>query len=290
MRRKINWFTVPILLMCISISATTLGNEPPSIRFGVMSLAQPARVYEQWTPMANYLEEKTGKKVELVVPRGFAKIKEAIENDEVDIFFSNSYVFYRLLREGKAKPVAQMLNIDDRIYSNSDIFVRSDSGIKTMADLKGKKFAFVSPMGAGGYLAPKALLQKNGIDTTVEMSESFTKNLSNSIHQVILKDVDGATMCGVNYRLMQRKIDTGELTIIAKSDDYPENVIGARASLGTDSIEKLKAAILTMRDDTKGKEILLAMESSKIRNFVAYDPAIEKVIEKLLTEAHIESK
>ena len=85
-------------------------------------------------------------------------MKKAISEGEVDFFYINSNVYYRLKQENKASAVAQMQNITGKITSRSEIFVKRGSGLKHIYDLKGKNIAYISPMGAEGYLAPRALL------------------------------------------------------------------------------------------------------------------------------------
>ena len=40
-----------------------------TISFGIMSLAQPARIHKQWQPFVNYVANKSGYKIEIVIPR-----------------------------------------------------------------------------------------------------------------------------------------------------------------------------------------------------------------------------
>lgn len=261
------YFLAPLIsLFLISISTSILAVEP--LRFGVMSLAQPARIHQQWQPFVDYVAKKSGYEIEIVIPRGFKKIKKKIANKHIDIFYTNSYVFYRLNQAGKALPLAQMQNLDGDIMSESVIFVRSDSGIDNLADLKNNRVAFVSPAGAGGYLAPRALFFKQGINTKKDVKESFTKNLTSSITKVLLGDVDAGTMCGLNYKLMNKKINTGELKIIATSERYPENIIGIRPEIAASIREKISNVILGMPNDNEGKKVLMGMSGMKIKSFV----------------------
>ena len=258
--------TLIISISLLTLSLTTVAADP--IRFGIMSLAQPARIHEQWQPFVDYVSKKTGYSIEIVVPRGFKKIKQKIANKQVDLFYTNSYVFYRLNQKGKAIALAQMQNLEGNIMSNSVIFVRSDSGFNKLSDLKNSKMAFISPAGAGGYLAPRAQFFKEGINTKVDVKESFTKNLSSSIHKVLLGDVGAATMCGLNFKLMSEKVDTGELRIISKSENYPENVIGIRPEINSKIRNDIAKVILGMYKDSEGNKILKNMNGMKVKNFV----------------------
>jgi len=274
---------ITFMVLALPVSASVASAQPP-IRFGVLSIAPPSRIYLKWQPFVDYVSNELGQPIEIVVPRGFKKMKQAAAKGKVDFFYINSHVFYRLKQEGRAEGILQMKNIDGKVTSQSEIFVRSDSGIKNIDQLKGQKFAFVSPMGAGGYLAPRAYLYSQGIKTRTDLEEVFTKNLSTSLHKVLLDDAAAGTMCGVNFRLMKKKLDTGELKIIAVSDAYPENLIAARKDLNAELIKKIKNIVIRMPETEKGKKILAKMYSMKIQQFINYDADIEKMTEKLLKQ------
>lgn len=268
--------------------ATLAAEAPAAIRLGILSIAPPARIHRNWQPFADHLGRVLHQPVVLVVPRGFGKLARAVEAGEVDFFYVNSYVFYRLKQAGGAQGVAQMENLDGKVTSRSEIFVRRDSGIGSPADLKGRAIAFVSPLGAGGYLAPRAYLARNGLATGQDVQPVFTRNLANSIHQVLLGDVEAGTMCGVNFRLMQRKLDTGELRIIGHTEAYPENLIAARADLDLARVARFREAVLNMAQTAAGRQVLARMRGMKIRRFVPYDPAIEAITRRLLRESGLE--
>lgn len=271
-----------LLLSCLLFSSSVFAADKASIRFGILSIAQPSRTLMNWQPFADYMSKAIGQEVELVVPRGFGKMKEIIANGKVDFFYINSHVYYKLKQDHKAVPVAQMLNIENKVSSRSQFFVRRDSDIFNIQDLKGKKIAYVSPMGAGGYLAPRAHLFYSGLTSGVDYHERFTKNLSNSIYGVLLGDYDVAAMCGVSYKLMSKKIKTGELRIIAQSDAYPESMIGARFNLSEETINVFSQAVINMKNSLEGKKILNNMYSMKIKSFVQYNDDMEDITKKLL--------
>jgi len=275
-----------LLLLCLVIPQSR-ADEPVIIHFGVLSIAQPSRIYAKWQPFADYMSKQLGQSVEIVVPRGFGKMKTTIENGEVDFFYINSHVFYRLFQSGKAVPVAQMENIEGKTTSRSEVFVRKASGIKSVDDLKGKMIAFISPMGAGGYMAPRAYLYESGLQSGKDFKEVFTKNLSNSIHGVLLGDYDAGTMCGVNYELMSHKIKTGDLKVIAVSDEYPENLIAARNDLSPELITQFRRQLLALNETTDGKQLLDKMKSMKIKRFVRYDENMIDATQKLIDAGHL---
>ncbi len=282
LRRRVR---ISLLSLVFIFSSSNIANaESEVIRFGIMSIAPPSRIYLKWQAFVSYVSRELGQPIEIVVPHGFEKMEKAAANGEVDFFYINSHVFYLLKKDKKARAILQMQNIDGKVTSKSEIFVRSDSGINNVQQLKGRKLAFVSPVGAGGYLAPRAYLYKKGIETKKDTQEVFTKNLTTSIHKVLLGDVAAGAMCGVNFRLMKKKIDTGELKTIAISDEYPENVIAVRIAMDPGRVKRFRKVILDMPNSVSGRRVLENMYSMKIKRFVAYDAGIEQITKKLLEQ------
>lgn len=262
-----------------------VAGEPATLVFGVISQAEPSRVYAQWQPFADYLSEKTGRRVKIVVPRGFDKLAEIIDQGQVDIFYVNSLVYYRLKDKSKAIPLAQMQNNIGAVSTRSVVFVRGDSGITKLEQLKGEKVAFLSPLASGGYLAPRALFYNEGIQKEA-IQEEFTQNLSSSIHKVLLGEVKAGTMCGLTYKLMSEKVDTGELAIIASSEEFAEDVIGARPGLPADLQKIVGDALLDMDHSEAGREVIATLRDLKVQKFIAYDAAkTETITRRLLDQA-----
>ena len=276
-----------ITALCLALIYAPAGfsaQQNDTIKMGVITLASPAKTFRQWRLFAEYLGAKLDRKVEIVVPKGFKKIKKSVENKSLDIFFINSYIFYRLKQQGQAKALVQMSNIDDSVFSRSVLFVRSDSGIEKLKELKGEKVAFVSPVGAGGYLAPRASFYKAGIKTKTQTDEEFTLNLTSSLHKVLLGDVKVGTMCSINYKLMSQRMNIGELKVISESEKYPEALFGARTDLPEDLKKDIAKIMIEMHEDEEGKKILSPLKALKIKKFVAYDEGIEQYTQSLIKE------
>lgn len=269
--------------MLFSAGAPLYAQDAP-VRFGVLSILPPAEAYALWQPVVDYLAEQTDQPISLVLPRGFKKLRDDIDSQKIDFFYINSFIYYRLKQQGKAAAMVQIQNPEGRTTSNSVIFVRTDSGITSLDQLKGESMAFISPLAAGGYLAPRALAYSEGLQSDKETKEIFTKNLSTSVHKVLLGEAKAGTMCGFNYKLMDKKIGSGELRILATSSDYPDALIAARSDFDPAIRKNLEKALLNMSDNADGKAIIAKMHNIKVQKFVPYDEAIEE-----LTKAHIKA-
>jgi phosphonate transport system substrate-binding protein len=284
--RNIVTFSLHLGLLLSPALAQAADPAPKPILLGILSTAEPARIHAEWQAFTDYLFKAIGQPVAVTVPRGFDKLVELIDEGKVDIFYINSYLVFRAKEKGKALPIAQMMNLNQRVFSRSIVFVRSDSGITNILQLKGEKVAFVNPGGSGGYLSPRATFYQSGVKTKEETQEMFTQNLSTSIHKVLLGDVKAATMCGLNFKLMGEKLDTGELKIIATSEDYPEDVIGANPAMNAELRQRIARALTGMYDTEAGRRVLAGMRELKVLKFVPYDADVtEPVTRKLIHEA-----
>jgi len=285
--------SVQVLVLCVISLASNLAVAEPQnkpVRMGIISLASPATTFKQWQSFADYLGQHLNREIEIVVPKGFKKIQQSVVEQSVDIFFINSYIFYQLKQQGLVKALAQMENTSGSVLSHSVMFVRSDSGIETIEDMRGQKVAFVSPVGAGGYLAPRATLYKKGVKTSAQTDEEFTGNLSSSIHKVLLGDVKLGTMCEINYKLMSQRVNTGDIKIIAESEKYPEALFGTRIDLPEKLQQRITSIMLAMSNDKDGLKILKSLSVLKIKKFVPYDENIERLTKKLIKMAEFTNK
>src|SRR5258708_17935699 len=81
----------------------------------------------------------------------------------------------------------------------SQIVVRADSGINSIEQLRGKKFAFVDPASASGFLFPNALLAGMGLDYKTFFSDTiFAGGHDKVIIAVYNKQADGGASFGNN--------------------------------------------------------------------------------------------
>jgi phosphonate transport system substrate-binding protein len=276
-----------VVLLTLATTQVAVASQNNKLTIGVVVPAPPKFVFKVWQPVADYLKATTGLDAEIKVIKSFDRIKHALANNEVDIFYADAYIFYLLSQQKLIEPVAQVENLRGSIMTRSAVFVHKSSGVKTLQDLKAKKVAFVNPTSLGGYVAPRALFHKNGINTNKDVEAVFTKNLASSLHKTLLQDVAAGSMCNLKFKLMSRKIEVGDLQTIALSDEYPENLIAAPRGIDQAKLQKVAEAFRSLDTNQQGQRVLQGMAPMKIKRFVAYDPMVLEVIRKLTVDAEI---
>jgi phosphonate transport system substrate-binding protein len=95
-----------------------------------------------------------------------------MEAGKIDVAYLGGSTYVAAYNKGLDVVPMAVAKLQGRTYYKSCIITRPDSGIKTLQDLKGKAFAFVTPTSTSGGVGPRFYLNKNGIDP-----EKFFKSL-----------------------------------------------------------------------------------------------------------------
>src|SRR5262249_15792127 len=135
-------------------------------------------------------------------------------------------------RGGKIRVIAQSVLGGSTTYRGL-VIKRFDSGINSLADLEGKRVAFVDRKSASGYLYPRALLVGKGINPERSFKETiFAGSHERVIAAVLLGPAHaGATCAGAVEAAKFKGLPTFDLKILAETDPIPHDAIAVRADL-----------------------------------------------------------
>ena len=142
---------------------------------------------------------------------------------------------------------------------NGQILVAADSDIETVADLKGKKFAFTDPVSTSGYLYPVGLLKANGVDPDSDLAQAvFAGNHNAAALALYNGSVDAAaTYIDVRDQLEENFPDIKEKTrVLTTTDPIPNDTITVRKDLPPEAMEKFKQSLLALVETDEGKQIV----------------------------------
>jgi len=215
---------------------------------------------ERFKPLTEYLTKKTGVKVNITILSRYGNIIERFTSEKMDGAFFGSFTGALAIEKLGVDPIARPINLDGTSTYHGYLFVRKNSGIKNVKDMKGKKMAFVEKATTAGYIFPIAYLKENGVtDMKKYFSEYyFTGSHDAAIYAVLDKKADiGAAKHSIYDRV--RKADPRvdkELTILAESAKVPSNGLCVRKGLDANIKKKLKEALLNIDKDPEGKIVL----------------------------------
>lgn len=246
---------------------------------------------ERFKPLTEYLTKKTGVKVNITILSRYGNIIERFTSEKMDGAFFGSFTGALAIEKLGVDPIARPINLDGSTTYHGYMFVRKNSGIKSVNDMKGRKMAFVEKATTAGYIFPVAYLKENGVtDIKKFFSEYyFTGSHDAAIYAVLDKKADiGAAKHSMYDRV--RKADPRvdkELMILAESAKVPSNGLCVRKGLDKDIKNKLKNALLNIDKDPEGKVVL---EKFGAIRFIETTVADYKIVFDLANKAGIDIK
>ena len=255
MRRLIfNLIIVALVLMPFEIYAQQ------EILIGLVPEQNIFKQMDRYRPLAAYLSEKVGVKIRLTILSRYGDVVERFALRGMDGAFLNSLAAAMAITKLGVEPVVRRVNLDGTSTIRGYMFVRTDSNINSVKDMKGKRIAFVDRATASGYLFAIAFLQENGIsDIDKYFAEYFfTGSHDSAIYSVLDNRADIGCASSTIFNALVSKDPTikRELRIIAQSEEFPEIVLCLRKNIPQEIKNHITDVLLNMNQDPAGKEIL----------------------------------
>ncbi|HVR89027.1 MAG TPA: phosphate/phosphite/phosphonate ABC transporter substrate-binding protein, partial [Candidatus Limnocylindria bacterium] len=175
-----------------------IGSYDRAIVFAFTPSQDVARITASGNAIASALATATGLRWKVTVPTSYAAQIESVCSGQTDIAAIAPLQMTLLLDKACGTPILGALRKDEKgqlaTTYNSQILVQTASGITDLNGLKGKKFAFVDPISASGYLFPSLLVKnKTGQDPKTFFSSTiFAGGHDKAALAVYGGQVDGA--------------------------------------------------------------------------------------------------
>ena len=212
---------------------------------------EDAVIYEKlWTPFVDHLKTCTGKPVRFLPVYSSAATVEAMRSGRIQLSLLSAGDTPFAVNIGGAVPIAIHGTAKEGIAAyHLIVVVKKDSAFKTLADLKGKRVAHVSPSSNSGNLAPRALFPKEGLVPEKDYKVLYSGKHDNSVTGVINGDYDaGAVADDVLIRMIQRgAMKPDDVRIIYKSQPFPAGSLALAHDLDPQLAKKITDCTFTFR-------------------------------------------
>ena len=258
---------------------TETKKEEKVIKMGFVPLKNSEKLVEDLKPISDYLSERLGVKVEAFTASNYIGVVEGLGSGSVDFGIIPPFSSLLAQKQSNAKPILTSKGKSGKPRYTAELYVRKDSGIKSLQDVKGKKVAFVDPSSSSGYIYPGAMLVEAGLNLDKDISYQFSGGHDKSLQLLLNKDVDViATFDGVEDRYAkdfpQAKTDIQKL---ATSDMIPGIMVTTSSKMDKELQDKLEKALRDVENDPKMKELFTKMFS--ITGFTDVDQDAYKKVE-----------
>ena len=132
------------------------------IRIAFIPLENPEKLISNVKPAMNFLEKELGRKVRYFITLNYSAAVEAMISKKADVSFMSPLPYVLANKYSGVEAVLGEI-YDGKPYYYSRIFVRKDSGIKKLSDLKGKTIAYVDPISSSGFMYPHDIFTRAGL-------------------------------------------------------------------------------------------------------------------------------
>ena len=232
--------------------ATPLTAQEDGLRLAFIPQENPEKLLGDIEAITGWLAEQIGVPVEGFVTIDHAAAVEALRNGDADISFMGALPFVLAEAEIGAVPLLSEVYRDAPSYTGR-IFVRRDSGIGALADLRGRDIAFADPISESGYLYPLAEFVEARLIDGPGAAEAFFGRVffAGGYQQAMqamaegLVDAAGASQYADLLLTPQQQ---AQVTWIAESPPIPSHVVIARPGLDAEVQDRFTNAMMQLNE------------------------------------------
>ena len=258
---RLVWLSVGVAVL--ATPALALAQAPAAaatpLSFGVLNQQSPSLTAERWNPILGYVTTSTGVPLRLRMGPTVQETDAMMGRGEFDFVFTNHNFqteydrVYRVIARWGGDPI------------HCVIATATDSPIKTLSDLVGKRVAFPSPDAFVGYAVPLMALRR----AKVSVQEVFAGNQEGTMAQLKAGRVDAAA---VNSRFLKQYAEREGMQFreVFFSEGYPELAVIAHPRVPAELVEKVRAALIRMKDDKDAAPVLARAKSP------GFEPATDR--------------
>jgi phosphonate transport system substrate-binding protein len=253
------------VLLAAAATAVT-AQTTPVLRVSAIPDEAPTELQRKFKPLGDYLHKETGADVQFTPVTDYAAVVEGLASNKIDMAWLGGFTFVqaKLRTGGQAVPIVQ--RAEDEKFT-SKFIVPIASPVKSLAELKGKTFAFGSPSSTSGHLMPRFFLMKDGIQPDTD----FKAVAFSGAHDATVAFVaSGRAEAGVlNASVWDKLVESGnpnaaKVRVLATTAPYYDYNWTVRPGLDPALTKKLTDAFLKLDPaNPEHKEIMALQRASK---------------------------
>ncbi|AEG94470.1 putative selenate ABC transporter substrate-binding protein [Ramlibacter tataouinensis] len=218
----------------------------------------PTELARKAAPLVRYLEQRLGVKVEFTPVTDYAAAVEALASQQVDLAWFGGFTFVQALQRSGGKAVPLVQREEDQKFRS--VFITTDAGIRSLADLKGRTLSFGSPSSTSGHLMPRSFLLAAGVDPDRDLKRvAYSGAHDATVAAVASGKVDaGALNISVWDKLVaDGKVDAARLRVFHTTPAYYDYNWTVHADMPPARREQLARAFTDLSAATpEGRQIL----------------------------------
>ena len=209
--------------------------------------------------IANFLSKETGYKIKPVVLSDYAAMGEGMNSKNIDFGWTSPLQYVIAAKKFGVYPITGSVR-SGKLGYKAFVVARTDSGINTLADLKGKTVILGDKQSASSYLYPTDALTQAGLKAGVDYNVRNISNQSAIATTIVEKGGDAGAFyddARTNKEVTDKYPNVLKDTkIIYTSPLIPADPQIVRKDLNAAQVQKLQAALLKLATTDEGKKYI----------------------------------
>jgi phosphonate transport system substrate-binding protein len=246
---------IAAIVLGLATTAGAAGTAEPLV-LGVHPYLGPAEIVKRFTPLADYLDKQMGRPVQVRVGRDYDQHIETIGRNTIDIAYVGAASYVKMVARHGAKPLLARVEINGKPAVTGYIVTRTDSPLRKLADLRGKRFAFGDVNSTVGTIVARLVLRRAGVGLEDLGGYQHLGSHRNVALGVLSGDYDAGPVRKEIYDELQGR----GLRVLVKLPEVSEHLFVTRSDLPADQVARLRQALLGLKSTPGGGAILQAID------------------------------
>jgi phosphonate transport system substrate-binding protein len=250
------------------------GNELVfAVTEGVTYQATPKEIRDKFTPLADIIAKATGRHVKTVLVPAYNDLRAGLAKQEYDIAYVHpAHVSMAEIKAGHYRAIAWTTGFTEYTVS---LLMKSDAPLKTMDDLKGRTLVTPDPDSITAVMV-RAMFRGEKLTATAEREPAstvvrvITTRYQDAVPFYLENGFANAGATAANA-VVKAWTDKGG-KVLVRSRPVPIKQIIVSTKMPEAEQQKIRTALLTLRDSKPGRE---ALDAVGYKGFVAPNPELE---------------
>ena len=215
-------------------------------------------IEDRYRPMVKMVSERISTPMEVIAGESYQDVETLLLSGQIDIAVMSPYAYVRAhAKDNNIRAIASHIANGTESYG-AYILTREDSSIRTLTDLRGKRFGFVDKRSSSGWLFPASRLLDDGINPLTEIEGRFYGNHARVIAAIASGEVDAGATYNAALKEGRGAIPGAKnLRVIARTERIPYDAYVVRSGFPTKAILGLQKAISSVSTrDAAGRSAL----------------------------------
>lgn len=260
--------------------------EVPSVlKVSAIPDENPSELLRIYTPFAEYLRRELAMKVRFTPVVDYAATVEGLAAKKLDLVWYGGFTSVQAVRRTNGTATRLVLREEDAEFK-SVFIAKPGSGIRSLADLKGRTFAFGSVGSTSGHLMPRSFI----LQSRLNPEKDFKQVAYSGAHDATALWVEsGKVEAGaLNFLVWDKlvrakKVDLTKVNVFYTTPSYVDYVWTARGDLDQGLQEKIASAFLKL--DYGNPEHRKLLDLHRTKKYIKANDADWKGIEEAAVAA-----